>query len=48
MDADELLDVYGVAYVLGLSPRTAYRLMHDRTLPAVDSPSVATLGRRTD
>ncbi len=42
---DDLLDVYGVAYHLGLSPRTAYRLMSDGTLAASGWPKQV---RRSD
>ena len=38
MAPDDLLDVYGVAHLLGLSPRSAYRLMSDGTLPSAGWP----------
>lgn len=38
MAADDLLDVYGVAYLLGMSPNAVYRLMRHGTLPSSGRP----------
>jgi len=35
---DDLLDVYGVAYLLGVSPNVVYRLMNDGMLPVSGRP----------